>query len=98
MEISYPALTDSSRNLIGIFTIENAHLDYDIIHLGEIEIGYVTQGEKGWCFTPIAEVDSPFPLRDSYAEVWQDIITLIANDIDLAIEFTIRAQHKSMEG
>jgi hypothetical protein len=39
-------------------------------------------------------VENPFPARDSYAELWQDILTLIANDLDLAIELTIKVNHK----
>lgn len=96
MQISYPQVTNEQRTLLGIFTIENTDRDYDTIYLGDIEIGYATQDSDGkFVFIPTTEVENPFPQRESYAELWQDIVTLIANDLDLAIEFTIKAQHKN---
>jgi len=97
-KVDYPALVSPERSMVGIFTIENTAHDYDTIFLGDasgIALGYVTQDFSDlFVFTPATEVENPFPARGSYAELWQDILTLIANDLDLAIELTIKVNQK----
>ena len=94
MDIEYPAVIDESRTLVGVFSLEYYDSDLDKICLGKLEIGFVQEEENCFEFYPIDQIDNPYPARQSYAEVWQDILTHIANDIDLAIEFTIAVHNK----
>jgi hypothetical protein len=100
MELIYPPITDPTRTLNKVFSIQAGEL-YDTIFLGKIRLGWVAvtedSNQKHWIFTPEASQENPFPNRDSYAEVWQDILTLISNDIDLAIELTIKVQNKAVD-
>ena len=94
MDIEYPAVIDESRTLVGVFSLEYYDSDLDKICLGKLEIGFVQEEENCFEFYPIDQIDNPYPARQSYAEVWQDILTHIANDIELAIEFTIAVHNK----
>lgn len=96
MQITYPQATDNAPNMVGIFTIEASHESYDTIKLGDIEIGSVSISGADFWFTTID--NTIYPTRGSYEAVWQDILTVIANDLDLAIEFTIRVNHKVVGG
>jgi len=97
MTLIYPPVSDTTRTLKDVFSISAGDL-YDTIYLGDIRLGWVaTIVERNldyWIFTPETNQENPFPARDSYGEVWQDILTLIANDMDLAVEFAIRVNNK----
>ena len=94
LDIEYPAVIDESRTLVGVFSLEYYDPDLDKICLGKLEIGFVQENGDKFEFYPIDQIEKPYPARQSYAEVWQDILTHIANDLDLAIEFTIAVQNK----
>ena len=94
LNISYPAITDEKRTLLGVFSIEYWAEDLDEIRLGKHQIGYVQAEEDVYSFYPHTDINKPYPARQSYEAVWQDIITHIANDLELAIEFTIKVQQK----
>lgn len=88
------------KNLVGIFTIIQQH-NYDEIRLGDKIVGDLCM-EMKWVDNEESpeytfyQFDStePFPTRKSYEECWLDILTTIANNQTLAIEFTIRVNRK----
>lgn len=96
--ITYPEIADKSRALTGILSIES-HPDYDTIYLGSIEKG-VLLGFIGYTnkmqfeFVPETAIENGFPPRSGYLTCLADVFTYIANDLDLAIEFTIAVQNK----
>jgi hypothetical protein len=93
-QITYPKVETPERSLSGIFSIETGDL-YDIVHLGEIKLGFISCDKLGnFYFTPTVAMENPFPSRSSYTSAMFDVFTLIANDLDLAIEFTIKVNHK----
>lgn len=93
-QITYPKTQDTQRSLSGIFSIETGDL-YDIIALGEIPLGFISCDQLGnFFFTPHSSPNKPFDSRSSYTSAMFDVFTLIANDLDLAIEFTIRVNRK----
>lgn len=98
MELIYPPVVDPKRTLGGVFSIQAGEA-YDTIFLGGLRLGWVsTVQDKDithWVFTPQSSQENPFPYRGSYPEIWQDILTLIVNDTDLAIELTIQTQRKT---
>lgn len=98
LDIKYPEIDNKNRTLEGIFTIET-NPQYDTILLGDeetgIELGFVTSHKDGtFYFCSVYEVEHPYPRRSSYAEVWQDILTLIVNEFDLMVEMAILANRK----
>lgn len=95
MNISYPAVIDETRTLLGVFSIEYWSEDLDEIRLGKHQIGFVQAEDNVFTFYPHTDINNPYPDRESYEAVWQDIITHIANNLDLAIEFTIKVQQKT---
>lgn len=93
-KIDYPKADNIQRSLSGIFSIESGDL-YDIVLLGDIKLGFMSCDKLGnYYFTPETSVENPFPARSSYQSAMTDVFTLIANDLDLAIEFTIRVNRK----
>lgn len=96
--LKYPEISDKSRALTGILSIES-HPDYDTIYLGSIEkgvllgfIGYT--GRMQFEFVPETSIENGFPPRSGYLTCLADVFTYISNDLDLAIEFTIAVQKK----
>jgi len=101
--ITLPPAVDG-RNLVGVFSIRRNEWADDI-RLGSMLIGDIqtittwqTRGKEQvevieYCFTPANEIE-PFPLRTTYEACWFDILTLVANNQDLAIEFTVRVHNK----
>jgi hypothetical protein len=88
------------KNLTGVFTITR-HPNYDEIRVGSKVVGdlcYETQWvgdaeQEIYCFYAY-DTTEPFPVRNSYEECWVDILTTIANNQTLAIEFTIKVNQK----
>lgn len=88
------------RNLTGVFTITQ-HSNYDEIRVGNKVVGdlcmataWVGDAEQAtYAFYPY-DTTEPFPTRNSYEECWVDILTTIANNQTLAIEFTIKVNQK----
>lgn len=83
----------AGRSLVGIFKITRLSSS-DEVRLGEFLIGtidtkVVSPTITEYSFKPVNQT-VPYPRRNSYTECWFDILTMIANDQDLAIEFTIR--------
>ena len=100
MKIDYPAVTDETRTLIGVMSIEYIDPDLDQINLGDITIGFVQSQTKEaseevvYEFYPANDIGKPYPAKNTYGEVWQDILIHIANDLDYAVEFTVRVSRK----
>ena len=93
-KIDYPKAENQERSLSGIFSIETGDL-YDIIFLGDLQLGFISCDDLGnFYFTPETSVREPFLARSSYQSAMTDVFTMIANDLDLAIEFTIRVNRK----
>lgn len=97
--ITYAPQTTKNRSLAEILTIESA-TGYDTIYLGSIEsgikLGYITSDKTSAIhFVPEVEMETPFLARTSYTACLFDVFTMIANDLDLAIEFTILVNHKT---
>jgi hypothetical protein len=95
--ITYPGITTEDRALTDIITIDS-NTDYDTIYLGSIEnilLGFINQTGNYFEFVPQTQIDNPFPKRSSYQGCLADIFTLIANDVDLAIEFTVLTYRKA---
>ena len=89
--------TTTALNLCGIFRIHRAP-NCDDIYLGEKLVGSIYELPEyqssamyslKYEFMPF-NLDHVFTARDSYEEVWLDILTELANDSDLAVEFTIQ--------
>lgn len=99
IEVTYAPQTDKNRSLTDILTIESG-TNYDTIYLGSIEsniqLGFVTMNQNGTMeFVPATSMDNPYPVRSSYTSCLFDAFTMIANDLDLAIEFTIAVNRKA---
>lgn len=96
MKIDYPRVERLNRSLSGIVTIEATNKTYDTIKLGDIVVGFIgdSHDNEHFKFTPHNEVSAPYPLRNSYQEAMADMFTEIANDMDLAVEFTILVSRK----
>ena len=96
--ITYPGITTEDRALTEIITIDS-NSDYDTIYLGSIEnnllLGFINQTGSYFEFVPQHQIEKPFPKRSSYTSCLADIFTLIANDVDLAIEFTVLTYRKA---
>lgn len=95
-----PPITDK-RNLTGIFSITR-HPNYDEIRVGNKIVGdlcesIIWQGDvEQATYTFYAFDDAqPFETRNSYAECWVDVLTTIANNQTLAIEFAIKVNQKT---
>lgn len=96
MEYQIPATT-SALNLCGIFRIHRAP-NCDDVYLGDKLVGSIYElpdytDSKAFThnyeFMPF-NLDHVFTARRSYEEVWLDVLTELANDPDLAVEFTIQ--------
>jgi hypothetical protein len=104
LEIEYPAVTDETRTLIDVISIEYIDESLDQINLGDITLGFVQEDSAGssgdhvYEFYPANEVNKPYPAKKTYGEVWQDILIHIANDLDYAVEFTVRVSNKLEDG
>ncbi len=88
------------KNLSGIFKIIREH-NFDEIRVGEKIVGDLCfstiwhKNEEIEQYTFYAFDDAtPFETRNSYAECWVDVLTTIANNQSLAIEFTIKVNQK----
>lgn len=86
----------AGKSLVGIFKI-NRERTFDEIYLKTgIKLGYITTNEDNqFIFNPI-DSDTPDTPRESYEAVWFDILVMIANDQDLAIEFAVLAQRATI--
>lgn len=94
--ITYPGITTEERALTGIITIDS-NRDYDTIHLGSNEnilLGFINQNDGYFEFVPESQIENPYPKRSAYQGCFGDIMTHIANDLELAIEFTVLVYHK----
>ena len=96
MEYQIPA-TSSALNLCGIFRIHRAP-NCDDVYLGEKLVGSIYElpdysdssaFRHRYEFMPF-NLDHVFQSRNTYEEVWLDVLTELANDSDLAVEFTIQ--------
>jgi hypothetical protein len=88
------------KNLTGVFTITR-HTNYDEIRVGSKVVGdlcmateWVGDAERMTYTFYSFDTAEPFPERNSYEECWVDILTTIANNQSLAIEFTIKVNQK----
>jgi hypothetical protein len=88
------------KNLTGVFTITR-HPNYDEIRVGTKVVGdlcyetrWVGDAEQTIYVFYSFDTTEPFPERNSYEECWVDILTTIANNQTLAIEFTIKVNQK----
>lgn len=98
LQVNYPKIENPKRSLDGIFIIETTK-HYDTILLGDddksIELGFISKHpSKGFYFSSVYEVELPFPNRESYAECWQDVLTLIVNEFDLMVELAVLSSRK----
>ena len=79
------------KSLVGLFKIRR-YETYDEIHLAtNIRIGFIQTINDSFQFQAV-DRKTPEPVRDSYEACWFDILVLIANDKDLAIELAVLAQ------
>lgn len=95
MNVDYPAITDDNRTMIGVFSIEYFDDSLDQIMVGSKSIGFIQEEDGVFNLYPDSDINNPYPNRKSYEAVWQDVITHIANNLELAIEFTIKVQQKT---
>lgn len=95
--ITYPTQTNPERSLTGIFTIETTQ-NIDHVYLGKdqkVLLGFIDSKDNNlFAFVPEKQIEQPFPNRTSYSACLLDAFTCIANDLDLAIEFTILVNRK----
>jgi len=88
------------KNLTGVFTITR-HRNYDEIRVGNKVVGdlcyetkWVGDAEQELYTFFAFDTTESYPVRNSYEECWVDILTTIANNQTLAIEFTIKVNQK----
>jgi hypothetical protein len=88
--IQLPPAVDG-KSLVGVFKIKR-YATYDEVKLAtNIKIGVIHTINDEFQFQAV-DSKTPEPLRDSYEACWFDILVLIANDRDLAIELAVLAQ------
>lgn len=87
----------AGKSLVGVFKIKREH-SFDEVYLSTgIRLGFITtNAENKFQFHPVDSETSDTP-RESYEAVWFDILVMIANDKDLAIEFAVLAQKATLK-
>jgi hypothetical protein len=101
-QIQYPPMTDESRSLTDLLSIESRQ-DYDTIYLGSPAdgkfLGYIEYQNEVFRFYPETQTNSPFPARTTYYSSLFDSIVFVINDLDLCVELCILTNRKvSKEG
>jgi hypothetical protein len=90
--IQLPPAVDG-KSLVGVFIIKR-HLSFDEVSLATgITLGVIHINDDTYQFQPHGQEADP--IRESYEATWFDVLVMIANDKDLAIEFAVLAQKAS---